>query len=198
MFGEADGLMSSREMERQDPLWFWYPRTDPRQATCRRRFIPPARCCRQSTPRTCYTIDNSRQSTPISMPDYRAATRQLGTAVDYGMQQGGYGAAASVRSLRHSAYLIAGAKSGTYQVQWRISRTSGRPPKLFSMDQGPARRLAPANNPWIAVAVMVRMASPACVAAPVARRWRMPGCSIILASSYAETHGAVGAVRGQA
>ena len=184
MFGEADGLMPSREWKRKTRRQVWYPgetlilgigqgymQATPIQLAQMTALL--ANKGHWIRPHLAKTIDGQPPVDPDPMPDIVLRDPANWDRVDYGMQQVVHGARGTARKVgATSAYLIAG-KSGTAQVVAIKQNERYDRSKLLERHRDHALFVgfAPANNPQIAVAVMVENGeSGSGVAAPVVKQ----------------------------
>ncbi|KAF1052866.1 MAG: Peptidoglycan D,D-transpeptidase MrdA [Stenotrophomonas maltophilia] len=184
MYGEAPGLMPSREWKRAVRRQVWYPgetlilgigqgymQATPLQLAQMTSLI--ANHGKWIRPHLAKSIDGQSPTDPEPMPDIDLREPSNWGMIDYDMQQVVHGARGTARKIGlTSPYRIAG-KSGTAQVvaikqneRYDRSKVQER-----NRDHALFVGFAPADNPQIAVAVMVENGeSGSGVAAPVVRQ----------------------------
>ncbi|MBB4866037.1 penicillin-binding protein 2 [Pseudomonas nitritireducens] len=184
MYGEADGLMPSRQWKRAVRRQVWYPgetlilgigqgymQSTPLQLAQMVALI--ANKGKWIRPHLAKTIDGKPPTDPEPMPDILLKDPNNWNLVDNGMQQVVHGARGTAHKVGATAvYRIAG-KSGTAQVVAIKQGEKYDRSKLNERHRDHALFVgfAPADNPQIAVAVMVENGeSGSGVAAPVLKQ----------------------------
>ncbi|MFJ3053391.1 penicillin-binding protein 2 [Pseudomonas nitroreducens] len=181
MYGEADGLMPSRQWKRALRRQAWFPgetlilgigqgymQSTPLQLAQMTALL--ANKGKWIRPHLAKTIDGKPPVDEDPMPDIQLKDPNNWNLVDYGMQQVVHGARGTAHKVgATSVYRIAG-KSGTAQVVAIKQGEKYNRSKLLERHRDHALFVgfAPADNPQIAVAVMVENGeSGSGVAAPV-------------------------------
>jgi penicillin-binding protein 2 len=184
MYGEAEGLMPSRQWKRAVRRQVWYPgetlilgigqgymQSTPLQLAQMVALI--ANKGKWIRPHLAKTIDGKPPTDPDPMPDIQLKDPNNWNLVDNGMQQVVHGARGTAHRVGATAvYRIAG-KSGTAQVVAIKQGEKYDRSKLNERHRDHALFVgfAPADNPQIAVAVMVENGeSGSGVAAPVLKQ----------------------------